>query len=261
MTALHLIRVPITISALARWAQERGWARGRGGVSAFDEGRALHHLVDEVFGPGNFRPFRLLVPPRGQAGNLYAYTETDAAELGEAARAHALPDHLNVLVLDRLEGKVMPVEWRQGQRLGFDLRLRPIRRLGADIETPAGRWSKGAEVDAFLLEALRDHAGDLDGMAIANRTREAVYLDWLAERLMPAATVERAASRLAQFRRTRVARGDRGPEGPEATIHGTLTVTDPRAFANLLARGVARHRAYGYGMLLLRPPSHLVPEQ
>ena len=36
-------------------------------------------------------------------------------------------------------------------------------------------------------------------------------------------------------------------------MQGILTVTDSAAFAALLARGVGRHRAYGYGMLLLRP--------
>ncbi len=261
MTALHLIRVPVAIDALARWAGERGWVRGRGGVSAFDEGRALHHLVDEVFGPRGFRPFRLLVPPRGRAGNLYAYTETDAAALRDAARVHALPEHLSVLALDRLEGKLMPAVWRAGQRLGFDLRARPIRRLRRDLDTPAGRFAKGAEMDAFLLEALRRHPDRPDGMAEEDRAREAVYLEWLAERLTPAATLDPAASRLARFRRTRVARAGRGPEGPDATIHGTLTVTDPAAFAALLARGVARHRAYGYGMLLLRPPNDPVPER
>ena len=43
-------------------------------------------------------------------------------------------------------------------------------------------------------------------------------------------------------------------------VHGALTVTDPDAFAALLARGVGRHRAYGYGMILLRPPNRPVPE-
>ena len=90
MTALHLIRVPVAIDALARWAGERGWVRARGGVFAFDEGRALHHLVDEVFGPRVFRPFRLLVPPRGRSGNLYTYTETDAVALGAGESAVAV---------------------------------------------------------------------------------------------------------------------------------------------------------------------------
>ena len=37
------------------------------------------------------------------------------------------------------------------------------------------------------------------------------------------------------------------------TVEGTLTVGDPDAFSRLLARGIGRHRAFGFGMLLLRP--------
>ena len=110
-------------------------------------------------------------------------------------------------------------------------------------------------------EALHRHRAEPCGMVQENRTREAVYLDWLTERLGSTVRLDRAACRLARFRRIRVARGNRGPEGPDATIHGTLIVTDPVSFAALLARGVGRHRAYGYGMLLLRPPSLPVPER
>ena len=35
---------------------------------------------------------------------------------------------------------------------------------------------------------------------------------------------------------------------------GTLTIGDPDAFAAILSRGVGRHAAFGYGMLLLSPP-------
>jgi len=31
-------------------------------------------------------------------------------------------------------------------------------------------------------------------------------------------------------------------------------VQDPQAFAALLARGLGRHRSFGYGCLLLAPP-------
>ena len=40
-------------------------------------------------------------------------------------------------------------------------------------------------------------------------------------------------------------------------MQGTLEVIDPTMFAGLVANGVGRHRAYGYGMLLLRPASTL----
>ena len=44
-------------------------------------------------------------------------------------------------------------------------------------------------------------------------------------------------------------------EGPAALMRGTLVVgDDPAKFAELLRCGVGRHRAYGFGMLLVRPP-------
>ncbi len=40
---------------------------------------------------------------------------------------------------------------------------------------------------------------------------------------------------------------------PEAEFEGTLEVLDGTAFHAVLARGIGRHRAFGYGMLLVRP--------
>jgi CRISPR system Cascade subunit CasE len=37
-----------------------------------------------------------------------------------------------------------------------------------------------------------------------------------------------------------------------ALVTGTLRVGDAEAFRALLARGLGRHRAFGFGMLLLR---------
>ena len=62
-----------------------------------------------------------------------------------------------------------------------------------------------------------------------------------------------AKTTLQRFERTRVARLGRAPEGPDATFHGELEVGDPEAFVRILANGIGRHKAYGYGMLMLRP--------
>ena len=264
---LYFVRVPVSLNALARWAGERGWVQGR--ARTFDEGRALHHLLDETFGPGTLRPFRLLVPPRRADGNLYAYSANDQMVLHEAMQMYAPPEHLTVLRPERLASKSMPNDWKAGQRLGFDVRVRPVRRLKTDLVASQGRFDAGAELDAFLLEALRHYPADRKGMTASNRSREAVYLDWLKERLAPAARIDRA-TRLVQFQRTLVTRprhahngssrnGDRGLEGPDATFHGTLTVIQPTAFADILLRGVGRHRAFGYGMLLLRSPQRRLP--
>lgn len=251
---LNLVRVPLDTNRLARWAKTRGWVRHKGHHTAFDEGRALHHLVTEALGPGVFRAFRLLVASRQTVGNLYAYSPLDADALRTATNAHALPEHLCVLRPEQFESKPMPSAWRAGQRLGFDVRTRPVRRLRTELAGPQGKFRQGAEVDAFLVHALRQSPGVAADDAETDK-RESIYLGWLAEQLSSAATLVPERSRLARFRRVRIARTGQGPEGPDATIHGDLIVADPSKFSDLLARGVGRHRAYGYGMLLLRPPN------
>lgn len=241
---LHLVELPMQMRNLHLWAGQRGLAGG------FDEGLALHHLLGEAFGPGMLQPFRLMVAPRARSGTLYAYSGRSADGLRDAADGGLTPGLADVVRLDRLRSLPRPTgRWTAGQRLGFDLRLRPVVRLASALEgeTEAGArvgFRKGAEIDAFLAAALRG----------SNAGREAIYLDWLADRLSPAAEIERDMTRLASFRRSTIQRNGPRIEGPDATIHGNLIVTDPEAFAGLLAKGVGRHRAYGYGMLLLRPP-------
>ena len=137
---LHLVRIPLDTIKLARWAGVRGWVKRKGHHTSFDEGRALHHLVTEALGPGVFKTFRLLVASRKTVGNLYAYSLSDAAALRLAADAHALPEHLNVFRSEQIQSKPMPSSWREGQRLGFDVRTRPVRRLHTALESPRGRF-------------------------------------------------------------------------------------------------------------------------
>ncbi|WP_397544751.1 type I-E CRISPR-associated protein Cas6/Cse3/CasE [Roseovarius salis] len=238
---LHLVEMPLSLPALNRWAGHRNIGRG-----LFDEGLVLHHLLGEAFGPAALQPFRLLVAPRARTGTLYAYSAVAAEELRAAVALSIGPSETEVVSLDALRSVERPkTTWQKGMPLGFDLKIRPTVRLASPLKGKDVQFPKGAEVDAFLSETLRnDHA----------RPREEVYLDWLEARLAAVADLERDASRLHQFRRVRSMRGGRRVEGPEVVIHGTLTVRNPEGFASLLARGVGRHRSYGYGMLLLRPP-------
>ena len=239
--SLHLIEMPMSLPSLHRWAGQRSIGRG-----LFDEGLALHHLLGEVFGPATLQPFRLLVAPRARNGTLYAYSAAAAEDLRASAASLLGPSENEVVSLAALRSVERPeTTWKEGMRLGFDLKVRPVVRLASAIEGKDGPFFKGAEVDAFLAETLRnDHA----------RAREGVYLDWLFSHLAPAADLDRGASWLHQFKRVRSLRGGRRVEGPEAVVHGTLVVRDPQGFARLLAHGVGRHRSFGYGMLLLRPP-------
>ena len=183
---------------------------------------------------------------------LYAYSREPVAPLLERARAFADPALWDPLGLDHLAGKPMPTTYPAGSRLGFEVRVRPVRRRERDNGTN--------ERDVFLIACDQvDAATPVD--------RAAVYSAWLDEQLTQGGArlvrvlsegVERSCCRLNAFRRVCVARRDairrlRWVEGPDAVMSGVLEITDPDAFARLLARGIGRHRAFGFGMLLLRP--------
>ena len=105
-------------------------------------------------------------------------------------------------------------------------------------------------MDVFQREAMPHPR---DGM---ERSREDVYTDWLSDQLWRHGCAELESASLQTFQRTRAVRSLQGRpvEGPSALMRGVLRVNDAEAFSRLIERGVGRHRAYGYGMLLLRPP-------
>ncbi|WP_377295376.1 type I-E CRISPR-associated protein Cas6/Cse3/CasE [Rhizobium sp. SG2393] len=261
---LTLLSLLIDLQSLRRLAALRG--------TGDDEGRALHHLLSETFGKGALQPFRLMPAPGARSATLYAYSTATEDALREALDI-AAPELLQALGTAHLALRTMPETWREGRRLAFDLRARPMRRLLKPLEgwsreehrlhlkgkAASGAIRKGAEVDAFLVARLRRFPDGMpDDPENEGLSREAVYRDWLAERLSGAATLDLARTRMVGFARVRTRRhdqegGEASSEGPDATFHGELTVTDGAAFSRLLARGVGRHTAYGFGMLLLRP--------
>ena len=257
---VHLIHAPLDMRRFSSWAGNRGLIRN----GSFDAGYAFHVLLSAMFGKGVLQPFRVFASERRASAALYAYADVDEAELRSTAAAVAPPDCVDVIDPDSMRSKRMPPHFEQGRRLGFDLRLRPVRRLHRDLADPqSGRsLAKGAEVDAFRLEVMRRFPSGWSDSAAARAgvTRQLVYTAWLGERFGNAVAVEEC--RLVSVSRSRAVRGDGGgPEGPDAILHGTFAVADKETFAGVLRNGVGRHRAYGYGMLLLRPPNRTVPER
>jgi CRISPR system Cascade subunit CasE len=127
------------------------------------------------------------------------------------------------------------------------VRVRPTIRSDR-----AGERNRVVERDAFPPPAPEAPVPE-------GPTRGEVYHAWLAERLRAGGARMRRTV-MEQFRRALVLRRDkdrrlRAVDGPDATFSGELEVTDGDAFAALLARGVGRHAAFGFGMLLLRPPA------
>ena len=278
--ALHMIRADLDIREFHRWAG----ARGLISRTAFDEGYAMHCLLVESFGELAPKPFRVIIPPArgGRAGTLYGYALCEAGDLQNAAATFCDPLQAKILPASSIDSKPMPTEWRHGARIGFEALLRPTARLQRCVNvTNRRRQSKPTECkngcnrmgcnilrgetvckngcaerhciierDAFQAEAERYDRGEMP------RSREQVYTDWLRKRLESRGAARLEGATLAMFQRTRAIRKLHRPpsEGPHALMRGTMTISDPAEFARLVAGGIGRHKAYGYGMLLLRPP-------
>lgn len=225
-----------------------------------DAGYLLHAVFAACFGALAPAPFRLLAPGEpggGPSGRLLAYASVPLAELSAHADAFADPSFAAPLALAEAADKRMPTDFAAGARLGFSVRIRPVQRTGAPrAGAAAGSGpARGRERDIYLAAcAARDPAAPPPDPV-------RLYGDWLARQLAPAAGIEH--STVEALRRTRLCLRDRSGaqaalrtvEGPDAIFSGTLTVREPAAFAALLSRGVGRARAFGFGMLLLRPPT------
>ncbi len=235
---LQMIRADIAVSEFDRWMGSRGLA---------DADHALHCLLTESFGELAPRPFRALFPRGGTTGTLYGYGPAGAVALQDAAGLFACPLQSKIIPAGSLDSKPMPSEWQAGQRLGFEVRIRPVIRRSRRAYSHPGR-----EFDAFQYEAEQQPKGETP------RSREAVYTDWLSRQLEGRSGARLESATLQSFQRTRAYRKRNTiySEGPDALMRGELVITDGSAFAALLAGGVGRHRAYGYGMLLLRPAGH-----
>lgn len=241
---LHLLRFdPDMVRASAWFAAEGVLPR-----ESEDDGYAWHALLAATFGKTLApRPFRVL-SRRGRPLQLLAYSCTDVAKLTAHAADFADPKAIAALALSTLASKPMP-QFVEGRRLGFSVRLRPTIRRDRD-----GRRDRVCEIDAYV--AARDTTPD------AALDRASIYRAWAQERLAAAgADVLRlhivGLDSVNVVRRGTRKAGDRTARhipGYAATASGSLRVADAEKFAALLARGVGRHRAFGYGMLLLSPP-------
>ena len=234
---IYLIHLRPMLDRLLPWAQRQGLVPDRG---QGDLGYAFHAALKAAFADLAPQPFSYR-----QSQGLLAYSPH--GEDLRMAMALATPEVADMLGLDAtaqtpgLLIRAFPQSWKPGQRLAFELRVRPVVR------------KDDKELDAFLSAALR--APD------AVLTRETVYADWLKRQFAGAAELHEL--RMTEFQLSAVLRqgavadeGRRGKHavpGPDAVFTGVLQVSDGAAFAALVARGIGRHRAFGFGMLLLKP--------
>lgn len=244
---LYMLRVPVDQRRLFELGRRRGLP-----TRDVDLGYLVHCQLGELFGDLAPAPFAITGRP-GREVTVLAYSGRPKAKLQEHADAFAEPGVHAACDFQRLDEKPMPTRWSVGKRLDFEVRVCPVVRVGS--EDP--RHRKGAEVDVFLARC-RTAASDAIDTSI---DREKVYREWLQREVERHGAVRLLAARLTSFQLDRVVRrrGDvsrtaRTFERPAVVVRGQLEVADGNAFCALLRRGLGRHRAFGFGMLLLRPP-------
>jgi len=242
MTELHMIELRPALSALARFVHGQGLSDA---TRDEDLGYAVHAWLAAAFGALAPRPWRLLQDQR-RPTRILGYTTTGAAELRRHLAEFADPMVAAVCANPDCDvaSRPMPI-WAKGRCLGFEVLCCPIGR----------KARSGVEKDVFLIRA-DSSGGDLD--------RQQVYCDWGREQLQRNMAATAYRIRLDGFRLVRqtrqtqlttAMRNQRRLVRPQALLRGELEIGDPSAFHELLRRGLGRHRAFGYGMLLLRPPT------
>ena len=249
--ALHLVRIVLDRRELARLAVRHRLPQG------VDAGYLIHAGLSQLFATSEDPaevPLATFAEDDTYAATqerpeqvfLLAYSEEDATAL----EARMGPSRRSLLL--RCASKPMPT-LRPGQTVGFRVRACPVVRTRTPGDRPLGTDARGKtrhrELDAFVHATL----GVPRDVPVS---REAVYAAWFRQQTEGFRACDVHGVELRAFRREVLRRrGSPRLERPDALLEGELTVTDPAAFQALLARGVGRHRAFGYGMLLLRPPS------
>ena len=232
----------------------QNWTRMRG---IEDHDQAMHCLLTECLGREMApKPFRVMTGRGNRNGLLYGYGQNDAETLRETMETFGNPLQLRAIHPGGIKTKNMPTGWTPRKRLGFEARVRPVVRSRLDLMGKVRTVSDGEKVritqyDAFIRENQALEEGQ------RKHTREEAYTNWVSRELKRhgGCHLEGGIS-IRSFRWNRAVRkhNQEGTQGPDVLIQGTVVVTDPAVFDRFLARGIGRHRAYGYGMVLLHPP-------
>jgi CRISPR system Cascade subunit CasE len=250
MADINLVKIPLRADRLVEVARRR-----KINVRELDDGYLAHCVLRELWQDAAPTPF--VMRGRGRFIDVWGYTKGDATALIDLAKTFSDPALLGVIdSLETIASKPMP-RLAAGRRIGFHLRACPVVRLSK----ARGGYRAGAEIDAFLARCAQV------GKEVAV-SRDEVYREWLSARFAKpeetGVTVERVA--VAAFARERLVRRTHDEkreakrlERPDVRFEGELVVTDGARFLELLERGVGRHRAFGFGALIVVPPGTPYP--
>lgn len=234
---LSMIRMPVDVRALRIYATMTR--------TGDDDGcYALHHAMRKRWGDTAPQPFHAVLS--GPEPHVVGYMEDP-----EALKVVSHDPHLEAIFPEGTLSRPVALPEIAGGTYSFRVRTRPLIRYGkriADmIEKETGRRPFP---EMCAVQATRLRTGeDVDTTEVCR--------GWLEKRLEGAATL--ATFSLLDYVAQPVLRSTHGPAGPRtfpgstAVMTGTIVIDDPTAFATLIAKGIGRHAAFGYGLMLIAP--------
>lgn len=246
MNTLTLLQLEPDLAAVNRWIV----ATGQSNLNA-DLGYGLHAATRAALGGLAPKPFAL--QRNGQSSRLVGYVAAPPDAIGRAISLQGLDcDVADALRLSHWKGRELPQDWRPGERLRFEVHAAPI------VRTRTAMSNAYVEQDAAFHPKFGQDATDAEPP-----TREETYGRWLANELARGNAAALLHHELISFSYQSVLRRHatnaagkrpaRSSQLPATTFRGLLEVRDGAAFHALIARGLGRHRAFGFGCLLLAP--------
>lgn len=224
------------------FAARRGLLNGES-----DSGYAVHSLLGELFQDLAPKPFFISNWDK-RFFTLLFYSDSTREDFMNQARLFSDPSCYSVVDWDRFDQKPLPEKWNPGLKLGFDVRVCPVKRKKA---VEGFRTQNGAEIDAYL-SYLENRDKDQ-----AIQTRFQVYEEWVRKQLeeseVKCLKIETKSFKLISLQRRNNEREIKSYiTRPEAFVNGVIEIINPESFSQLMKRGIGRHRAFGFGMILLK---------
>jgi CRISPR system Cascade subunit CasE len=209
-----------------------------------DSAEARHHLLEAAHQDAGHRLLWSLFASDPDAKRDFLFRATDADRCGGRFLIVSKRQPVHDPAIWDIRTKPYAPVLMPGQRYGFALRVNPVRSLSRPDRKPSLR------VDVVL------HAEKQAGQRLDSAARQALVCDWLAGRLARVgAELDPAACWILAHTQLRLPR--RAPQGQAVLsvvdAEGALTVRDPAALGRALVDGIGHGKAFGLGLLLLRP--------
>ena len=245
---LYLARARLNAAALFRFAKSRGLLK-----RSTDDGYLIHCVLTEIWQGLTLSPFTH--EACGRFIDVWGYTRTSADDLQRHAQQSRLSATLKAVVFNDMQINVSTRKLPHivpGKRLSLLVRACPVVRLSSNL---AG-YGRGAELDAYQAHMLRPQE---------HLSREQLYCAWLGRRLQGSdvsglnisSIYVRGMSLTAVLRRTHGEdREAKALRRPDVSFGIEAAVQDSAKFTDLLAKGIGRHRAFGFGAILMGSATH-----